>query len=211
MARPARGLEGRHPGDGQGRAFLRHPDRGGSGRAVENKPPMGGDEPPMGGGRTACYLPANGPLRRCAKITSATPSGMIKNACFSRVLSVIAPAPLLKLFLRTALVQVFMPGTVVGRLSLFVPPDPALGRSSLGDSRRALRITDFIEDDRVMIEVLISEASREASRSHEMDGRSSSPDRQEHHEPQRPRSGSERDPHRNGNKGRFLGPPFPFP
>jgi len=41
-------------------------------------------------------------LRRCAKITSATPSGMIKNACFSRVLSVIAPAPLLKLFLRTA-------------------------------------------------------------------------------------------------------------
>jgi len=27
---------------------------------------------------------------------------MIKNACFSRVLSVIAPAPLLKLFLRTA-------------------------------------------------------------------------------------------------------------
>ncbi len=36
-------------------AFLRHPDRGGSGRAVENKPPMGG-------GRTACYLPANGPL-----------------------------------------------------------------------------------------------------------------------------------------------------
>jgi len=43
------------------------------------------------------------PFRRCAKITSATPSGMIKNACFSRVLSVIAPAPLLKLFLRTAL------------------------------------------------------------------------------------------------------------
>src|SRR5208283_419288 len=42
------------------------------------------------------------PLRRCAKITSATPSGMIKNACFPRVLSVIAPAPLLKLFLRTA-------------------------------------------------------------------------------------------------------------
>ncbi len=33
MARLARGDEGLHRGDGQGRAFLRHPARGGSGRA----------------------------------------------------------------------------------------------------------------------------------------------------------------------------------
>ena len=40
-----------------------------------------------------------------------------------------------------------LPHTVVCRLSIFVPPQPALGRSHLGDSRRAPRIADFIQDD----------------------------------------------------------------
>ena len=37
--------------------------------------------------------------------------------------------------------------TVVCRLSIFVPPQPALGGPCLGDSRRAPRIADFIQDD----------------------------------------------------------------
>ena len=76
--------------------------------------------PDSGGGRRRTYELMKSRigtrLRRCAKITSATPSGMIKNACFSRVLSVIAPAPLLKLFLRTALRELFSGRKMVRRI-----------------------------------------------------------------------------------------------
>jgi hypothetical protein len=60
------------------------------------------------------------------------------------------------------------------------------------------------------MQVLISEASREVSRSYAVDGRSRSPERLKHDEPQRPRRGIERDPNRKGKNGRFLGSPFPF-
>ena len=63
-----------------------------------------------------------------------------------------------------------------------------------------------------MMQVLISvsEASRDVSRSHAVDGRSRNLERQTHDEPRRPRRGIERDPNRKGKNGRFLGSPFPF-
>jgi hypothetical protein len=62
----------------------------------------------------------------------------------------------------------------------------------------------------MMMQLLISEASREVSRSYAVDGRFRSPETPRHDEPQRPRRGIERDPNRKGKNGRFLGSPFPF-
>src|SRR5271166_1986535 len=51
-----------------------------------------------------------------------------------------------------------------------------------------------------MMQVLISETSREVSRSYAVDGRSRRPERLKHDEPHRPRRGIERDPNRKGKK-----------
>jgi hypothetical protein len=54
-------------------------------------------------GKKASIQSVLGKLRRRSKITSAIPSGSVKNALFSGILPTITPARLLKLFLSAAL------------------------------------------------------------------------------------------------------------